>query len=320
MHIYQRLTLYVIPTAICLNAFQNIPKGLHLDLRTVTDVIINRTVILKCTGSASNESWYLKKGDDLLIDDGYVYSEYFHDRIHTNHTMETMYIEFRTFSLKYLDIYKCVREKGAFSNSLDLNDIFRIESQQAEVICNNVTAAIGVRFVNLQCTIKYTGITCDDNIFWENGMTGKEIDTTGELYEVSCEDSVNDSFVTTSLNINKVTDEVIRTNYFMVFVNRYQTTQRHIVHITFNQDLPEKSSNRLQTNEVLLISIGSSVGIVAIALTVLLIRRKERIRDHCLCSHGKKNCETDPEKIALEKGIINDNNTQEKQNILMENG
>ncbi|VDI79284.1 Hypothetical predicted protein [Mytilus galloprovincialis] len=100
--------------------------------------------------------------------------------------METMYIEFMKFNRKYIDVYRCVREKGALSNSLDLNDIFRIESQQAVVICNNVTAARGARSVNLQCTIKYPGITCED-IFWENGMTGEIIETTRELYEVSCE-------------------------------------------------------------------------------------------------------------------------------------
>lgn len=96
---------------------------MHLDLQT--DITINETVIMKCSGEKSIESWYFFKGNNLLIDDGSVNSDYSLDKIHTNHTMHSMYIEFKEFSQNYLDVYKCVREKGATSNSLDLKEVFK---------------------------------------------------------------------------------------------------------------------------------------------------------------------------------------------------
>lgn len=80
---------------------------------------------MRCTDVKSNyTSWYIYKGDTLLIDDGSVNAEYSLYEIYTKHTMNTMEIEFKRFSLELLDVYKCVREKGASSNSLDLNDVY----------------------------------------------------------------------------------------------------------------------------------------------------------------------------------------------------
>lgn len=100
-------------------------SDLHLDLQT--GIAINRTVKLRCTDAKSNhKSWYIWKGNNtLLIDDGAVKNEYSLYEIYTNNTMDTMEIEFKRFSLDLLDVYTCVREKGASSNSLDLNDIYK---------------------------------------------------------------------------------------------------------------------------------------------------------------------------------------------------
>ncbi|CAC5410632.1 unnamed protein product [Mytilus coruscus] len=296
----------VLMTVNCICAFPNIQE-LHLDLQT--DIAINETVKLRCTDvKSSHESWYILKGDNtLLIDDGSVNNKYSVYKIYTNHTMTTMEIEFKRFTRDLLDVYTCVREKGASSNSLDLSDIYQKKSDNAEVKCENATARLDLS-VEFQCTITIDGITCDDNIFWENGNTGEKLYNKEGIYKVVCRGSVNDTFVTTSLNIFKVTDEVIRKDFYMVYVNKYQTTKRYLV--TFNQDfmdLPKKKSNKL----VVLSSIGSVALVVAIVVTVLLVRRKERIKD---C---ERKCPADQmhELNLLRQDIENGNSAKEKQKL-----
>lgn len=214
---------------------------------------VNTNVVLLCTDMTDgerNKSWYLMKGDKLLIDDGSIHSEYRHDGIHSNQTKHSFYIEFENLKQDYLDEYRCFRETGTASNSLDL----------MEVKCKDTTAARGDRFINLQCIIKYRGIKCGNNIFWENGNTGETIHTSGGIYEVACEGSENNTIITATLNINKVTDDVLKTNYYMVYDNNHQNTKRYLA--VLNQDLMTNNSKQPKRN---------SVGLVAIIVMVIVM-------------------------------------------------
>lgn len=117
----------------------------ELNLVLLTTVVINNTVVLRCTGDATNESWYLKKGNDLLIDDGSVNSDFSHYKIRTNHTMSTMNVEFKTFNEIFLDQYICFRVKGATSNKLDLDTIYKNGKSISQVNVRHVRRCLPMR-------------------------------------------------------------------------------------------------------------------------------------------------------------------------------
>jgi hypothetical protein len=58
-----------------------------------------------------------------------------------------------------------------------------------EIKCGNFSAVSGDKFVDMICYIELKGISCKDDILWENGNTGEQykIDTSHKGYQVFCE-------------------------------------------------------------------------------------------------------------------------------------
>lgn len=126
-------------------------------------------------------------------------------------------------------ILKCVAIVNSdVSMKTEISYELEVFSIPPEISCSNSTAMKGNKFVELTCTIKVPGITCEsENIFWENGNNGDryDINYNQKGLRVFCLRQVQGS-VSTTLRIDAVTDDNFKTDYFVVYVNKHQTTTR----------------------------------------------------------------------------------------------
>ncbi|XP_052094872.1 uncharacterized protein LOC127730484 [Mytilus californianus] len=134
-------------------------------------------------------------------------------------------------------ILKCVATvNNDDSMKTEISYELEVFSIPPEISCSNSTAMKGNKFVELTCMIKVAGITCEsENIFWENGNNGDRyaINYKQKGLRVFCLMQVKGS-VSTTLRIDAVTDDNFKTDYFVVYVNKHQTTTRK--QAVLNQD------------------------------------------------------------------------------------
>lgn len=92
----------------------------------MTDLVLNTTVILRCTSDTSNGTWFVYKGPshDVLFQDKAMGSGYSKSKFKMEYfSLESIEIMIRNFQKSDIDVYVC-SHKDKLSNSLDMRNMF----------------------------------------------------------------------------------------------------------------------------------------------------------------------------------------------------